>query len=64
MIPHYLNVTRNGSKECYLSHRVSRTALMLQEAVYANTGVHVALLDVRKAFESVWINGMLLNLSN
>ena len=35
------------------------TALMLQEAVYANTCVYVALLDVKKAFDSVWINGML-----
>ena len=38
------------------------TALMLQEAVYANTCVYVALLDVTKAFDSVWINGMLYKL--
>ena len=35
------------------------TALMLQEAVYGNTCVYVALLDVRKAIDSVSINGML-----
>ena len=38
------------------------TALMLQKAVYANTCVYVALLDVKKAFDSVWINGMLYKL--
>ena len=38
------------------------TALMLQEAVHANTCVYVALLDVKKAFDSVWIYGMLYKL--
>ena len=38
------------------------TALMLQEAVYASTCVYVALLDVKKAFDSVWINVMLYKL--
>ena len=31
------------------------TALMLQEAVYANTCAYVALLDVKEAFDSVWM---------
>ena len=35
---------------------------MLQEAGHANTCVYVALLDVKKAFDSVWINGMLYKL--
>ena len=38
------------------------TALILQEAVYANTCVYVVLLDVKKVFDSVWINGMLYKL--
>ena len=37
---------------------------MLQEAGHANTCVYVALLDVKKAFDSVWINGMLYKLIN
>ena len=35
---------------------------MLQLAVYANTCVSVAVLDVKKTFDSVWINGVLYKL--
>ena len=39
------------------------TALILHEAIANNNGAtYVALLDVKKAFDSVWINGMLYKL--
>ena len=39
------------------------TALILHETIANNNGAtYVALLDVKKAFDSVWINGMLYKL--
>ena len=39
------------------------TALILHETIANNNGAtYVALLDVKKAFDSFWINGMLYNL--
>ena len=39
------------------------TALVLHETIVNNNGAtYVALLDVQKAFDSVWIDGMLYKL--
>ena len=38
------------------------TAMLLKEAIKQNKVTYVALLDVKKAFDSVWIEGMLYKL--